>query len=226
MIKLNIEYGNVPVSTIGHNPESTYVTKHGLLFTDKASVVLNTLMNGAFSLLVIDLRESLMIYQTPEIQHFGKCLESVVKYYQDIDRNLEIRLYLPMPQATGSVNGIPMIPLVPTQRWMPDLKVFDKVSARYIDLTDAIQNETTVQLDPLTYCKTPLEFIRVLGVKQPITRVVCDTVVQYNIFDMQGNIWRFDVEKYTVPVNLELQGSTSRVYEYSRNWGAVLGELE
>lgn len=50
MISLQIEYTERPLP-IAFHPGESFATKHGLLFTDKAAVVMDTLMNGNYDLL-------------------------------------------------------------------------------------------------------------------------------------------------------------------------------
>ena len=226
MIKLNIEYGNIPISTHGHAPESTYVTKHGLLFADKAAVVLNTLMNGAFSLLVIDLRESLMIYQTAEIRNFGKHLTEVVKFYRAEDKDLDVQLYLPFPDVTGYISRVPQIPLIPTANYLPDLKLFDRVYSHTTYLTKAIATDTQIHYRPESYYHSPMGVIRGLGVKTPISRLVCENTVEYTFTDISNRIYRVVVPKIEVLADPTKHQSVTRIWEYSQPWGTVVtGEL-
>jgi hypothetical protein len=136
MISLQIEYTERPLPIAFHAGE-TFVTKHGLLFTDKAAVVMDTLMNGNYDLLVINLREPLMIYQQSEIRKFGKHLDAVVQFYREEERDLTVRLYLPFPVALPSIHGDgnPLIPLIPRAGFMSNLSLFYRVTCGNQDPT-------------------------------------------------------------------------------------------
>ncbi len=226
MIKLNIEYGNKSAVT-PRNAGNIYVTKHGLLFTDKASVVMATLAEQTYDTLVINLHEPLQIYQMSEIRHFGKHLEAVVNYYREEDRELKVVLYLPFQMALPAVqsNGSPMIPLIPRDSYMVDLTIFDEVRIGKQVVTEIVQDHGQIYLDIVEFFRTPLDFIRDIGVKQPINRVVCADVVQYSIMDSFNNIWRFDVPKMALPADPEKYQSVTRVFEYSQPWGTIVSEV-
>lgn len=227
MISLQIEYTDRPLPVILHAGE-TFVTKHGLLFTDKAAVVMDTLMNGNYDLLVIDLREPLMIYQQSEIRKFGKHLDAVVQFYREEERDLTVQLYLPFPVALPSIHGDgnPLIPLIPRAGFMANLSLFDRVTCGNQDLTDAIRDQTQVYMQITDFFTSPLDFIRHVGLRQPITRVVCAEVVQYSLMDLYNNIWRFDVPKVMLPADPEKHQSVTRVFEYSQPWGTIVSEVQ
>ena len=227
MISLQIEYTNRPLPLILHSGD-TFNTKHGILFTDKASVVMNTLMNGNYDLLTIDLREPLMIYQQSEIRKFGKHLDAIVQFYREEDRDLTVHLYLPFPNALPSVHGTgnPLIPLIPRGDFMANLSLFDRVTAGNQDLTDAIRDQTQVYMQITDFFISPLDFIRYVGVKQPVSRVVCAEVVQYSLMDLYNNIWRFDVPKVVLPPDQDKHQSVTRIFEFSLPWGTIVSEAQ